>query len=130
LTPGPGSGKKSRSRIRDENLVSVFRLKILNFFDADPDSGFGIRDLVNPGSGILDLGWINIPDPQHCLLFTGKKIWKTKSRFKMFLKSLPFCVRLSSTIEAYRHVSFARTIQKGAVAKSYMIKGLLIYSYD
>jgi hypothetical protein len=46
-----------------ENLVSVFRLKILKFFDADPGScqswirdgkiGFGIRD-KHPGSATLE----------------------------------------------------------------------------
>jgi hypothetical protein len=68
-------GKKSGSgiRIRDEQPVSYFRelrietifwVKILKFFDADP--GPGIRDGKN-----LDPGWekflsgINIPDPQY-----------------------------------------------------------------
>jgi hypothetical protein len=31
----------------------------------------GIRDLVNPGSGMGEIGsGINIPDPQHCSLQT------------------------------------------------------------
>ncbi len=50
--PEPGSG------IRDEhpgsyvfeNLVSIFWSKILKFFEGG--SGFGIRDHVNPGSGM------------------------------------------------------------------------------
>jgi hypothetical protein len=52
-------GKKIRIRIRDENLdhiseslETVFLVKILKFFDADP----GYKKF---GSGI------NIPDPQH-----------------------------------------------------------------
>jgi hypothetical protein len=75
-TPGSGSrdGKKSRSRIWDEhpgyyfeNMLSVFRLKILIFFDSDPDLGScqpWIRD-GKIGSAILDkhpesatTGWI------------------------------------------------------------------------
>jgi hypothetical protein len=69
-------GKKSRSGsgIRDdipdhisESLETILGLKVLKFFDADPDSGSGIRNLfliLNPGSVI------NIPDAQHCLEFT------------------------------------------------------------
>jgi hypothetical protein len=40
-----------------ESLETFFRVKILKFFDADPDPGWKYS---NPGSGI------NIPDPQHC----------------------------------------------------------------
>jgi hypothetical protein len=73
-------GKKSRSgfgiRIRDEHHGSYFRLpraqkqffglKILKFFDADPDAGFGIFLTMDPGYKYSDLGsGINIPDPQH-----------------------------------------------------------------
>jgi hypothetical protein len=68
-------GKKSGSGIRiniqdhiSESLVTVFRLKILKFFDADPDPGIG--DLFDPGSGMenSDPGsGINIPDSQHRL---------------------------------------------------------------
>jgi hypothetical protein len=52
LIPGSGSGKKSGSGfgIRDESSRSFFRelrnsffgLKIIKFFDADPDPGSGI----------------------------------------------------------------------------------------
>jgi hypothetical protein len=51
-----------------ESLETIFRVKILKFFDADP--GFG--NFFDPGSGTRvgknsDLGsGINIPDPQHC----------------------------------------------------------------
>jgi hypothetical protein len=49
-----------------ECLETIFRVKQLKFFDADPVSGMEkiqIRDAKNsdPVSGI------NIPDPQHCL---------------------------------------------------------------
>ncbi len=64
-------GKKSRSesgiRIRDkgrisESLETIYGVKILKFFDADPDLGIFLT---------LDPGWekfgsgIHIPDPQH-----------------------------------------------------------------
>jgi hypothetical protein len=46
---GPGCGKKfgsgSGMNVPDnfsESLNTVFRVKILKFFDADPDPGFGI----------------------------------------------------------------------------------------
>jgi hypothetical protein len=47
-----------------ESLETIFWVKILKFFDADPGSGMEkirIRDGKNsdPGTGI------NIPDPQH-----------------------------------------------------------------
>jgi hypothetical protein len=51
-----------------ESLETIFGVKILKFFDAEPGSGMekfgsGIRDGKKsvPGSGI------NIPDPQHCI---------------------------------------------------------------
>jgi hypothetical protein len=63
-------GKKSRSEsgviIPDhisESFETIFWVKILKFFDADPGSGIFLA---------LDPGWekygsgINIPDPQHC----------------------------------------------------------------
>jgi hypothetical protein len=40
-----------------ESLETIFWVKILKFFDADP--GFGILDGKKFGSGI------NFPDPQH-----------------------------------------------------------------
>jgi hypothetical protein len=47
-----------------ESLETFFRVKILNFFDADPgwkEIGSGIQDGKNS-----DLGYgINIPDPPH-----------------------------------------------------------------
>jgi hypothetical protein len=62
--PGIQDGKKIQDResgmnipdLNFLNLVSIFWVKILNFFDADPD----------PGSGI------NIPDPQHCPKVNGQ----------------------------------------------------------
>jgi hypothetical protein len=51
-------------------LETIFWVKILKFFDADADPGFG--NLCDPGSGIQneknsDLGsGINISDPQRC----------------------------------------------------------------
>jgi hypothetical protein len=52
-----------------ESVETVFfLLKILKFFDADPDPGSGIRDLVipDPESGMEKNGsGINIPDPQQ-----------------------------------------------------------------
>jgi hypothetical protein len=75
-------GKKSRSGSGmniphhiSERLETIFQVKILNFFDGDPDPGFG--NLFDPGSGDLGSGMekirirdplsvINIPDPHHC----------------------------------------------------------------
>jgi hypothetical protein len=38
-----------------ESLETIFCVKkILNFSDADPDPGSGIRNLFDPGSGIRD----------------------------------------------------------------------------
>jgi hypothetical protein len=45
-----------------ESLETIFfGLKILKFFDADPDLGSGIRSPFDPGSGIQD-GKIRIRD--------------------------------------------------------------------
>jgi hypothetical protein len=49
-----------------ENLETIFLVKMLKFFDADPGSGMEkiwIRDgkFLGPGSGK------NISDPQHCI---------------------------------------------------------------
>jgi hypothetical protein len=42
-------------------------LKILRFFDADPDPGFGILSTLDPGWKNSDPeSGINIADPQHC----------------------------------------------------------------
>jgi hypothetical protein len=61
---GSGSGMNNPDHIF-ESSETIFWVKILKFFDADPGPGwenfdFGIRDGKNsdPGSGI------NIPDPQ------------------------------------------------------------------
>ncbi len=42
-----------------ESLDTIFWVKLLKFFDADPDPGSGILLTLDPVSGI------NIPDPQH-----------------------------------------------------------------
>jgi hypothetical protein len=69
---GKKSGSESRMNNPDhisENLKTIFWVKTLKFFDADPSSirdgkysDPGIRNGKNsdPGSAI------NIPDPQHC----------------------------------------------------------------
>jgi hypothetical protein len=55
--------------IPDHNSESLeiifFGEKILQFFDADPDPGYG--NLCDPGSGIQDLGWKN-SDPGKTFL--------------------------------------------------------------
>jgi hypothetical protein len=51
--PGSGSGMNNPDHI-SESLETIFWVKILKFFDADPGSGW-----KKFGSGI------NIPDPQH-----------------------------------------------------------------
>jgi hypothetical protein len=63
--PEPGSGMNIPDLIF-ESLLSVFWLKILKFFYADPD--LGSCQVVNPRSGIPDgkIGsGLNIPNPQH-----------------------------------------------------------------
>jgi hypothetical protein len=52
-----------------ESLETVKGLKILRFFNADPDPGSGIFFTLDPGFGMEDSdprSGINIPDPQHC----------------------------------------------------------------
>jgi hypothetical protein len=77
VDPGSGRGKKSGSRIRDEQSESYFRelrnqffgLKYLNSMMRIRDIGSGMEKIQ-----IWDPGWkksdpgsgINIPDPQHC----------------------------------------------------------------
>jgi hypothetical protein len=66
-------GKKSRSGIRDkhpgnisESLKTIFGLKILELFDADPDPRSRIFLTLDHGSGMEKFGsGINILDPQH-----------------------------------------------------------------
>jgi hypothetical protein len=66
-------GKKSRSgsgiKIPDhisKSLETIFGLKILKFFDADPDPGSEIFLTLDPGSWMEKFGsGISIPDPQH-----------------------------------------------------------------
>jgi hypothetical protein len=48
-----------------ESLKTIFWVKILKFFDADPDPGSGIFLTLDPGWKKFGSG-INIPDPQHC----------------------------------------------------------------
>jgi hypothetical protein len=57
---GKKSGSGSWMNIPDhisESLETIFWVKILKFFDADP--GSAMEKNSDPGSGI------NIPDPQH-----------------------------------------------------------------
>ncbi len=68
LDPGSGMGKKSGSgsamNIPDhvsEILETAFWVKILKFFDADPDPGSG--NLVDPRSGIQD---VKNSDLEYC----------------------------------------------------------------
>jgi hypothetical protein len=44
-----------------DSFETVFGVKILKLFDMEPDPGFGIRSLFDPGSGIWD-GKIQIRD--------------------------------------------------------------------
>jgi hypothetical protein len=64
--PGSETGMNNPDHI-SESLETIFWVKILKFFYADPESGMEkiqIRDQKNsdPGSGI------NIPDPHHWFL--------------------------------------------------------------
>ncbi len=55
--PGSGFGMNIPDHF-SESLETFFGLKILKFFDADLDPGFGIfstMDLFDPGSWIWDL---------------------------------------------------------------------------
>ncbi len=47
-----------------ECLETIFGVKILNFFEADPGSGMGQIRIRDPGWKKLGSG-INIPDPQY-----------------------------------------------------------------
>ncbi len=67
MDPGSGMGKKSGSGSGmnnpdhiSENFETIFAVKILKFFDADP----GWKEF---GSGI------NIADPQHWFIFCPEK---------------------------------------------------------
>jgi hypothetical protein len=62
-----------------ESLETIFWVKILALFDADPGSWMENNRIWDPGwkkfgSGMENFGYgINIPDPQHCLLFVRPK---------------------------------------------------------
>jgi hypothetical protein len=58
--PDPGSGTNNPDHI-SESLETIFWVKILEFFDANPDPGSVIFLTLDTGSGI------NIPDSQHCI---------------------------------------------------------------
>ncbi len=60
LDPDPGSMLNILDHFRLPR-VTVFELKILKFFDVDPDPGSGIFLTLNQGSGIPD-GKIRIQD--------------------------------------------------------------------
>jgi hypothetical protein len=55
---GSGSGMNNPDHI-SESLETIFWIKILTFFDMDPDPEF-----FDPGWKKIRTG-INIPDPQH-----------------------------------------------------------------
>jgi hypothetical protein len=48
-----------------ESLETIFLVKILKLFDADPGSGIQDGKISDPGWKTFGSG-INIPDPQHC----------------------------------------------------------------
>jgi hypothetical protein len=51
--PDTGSGMNIPDHF-SESLKPVFGLKILKFFVTDPDPGCGVRNLFNPGSGMME----------------------------------------------------------------------------
>jgi hypothetical protein len=64
---GSGSGMNNPDHV-SESLETTFWVKIHRFFDADPDSGSGIWNLLTRDPGWKKFGsGINIPDTQHCL---------------------------------------------------------------
>ncbi len=70
---GKNQDRGSGSRINipehiSESLETIFWVKILKFFDANPDPG--IQNLFDPGSAMEKFGsgiHSNILDPQHCM---------------------------------------------------------------
>jgi hypothetical protein len=96
-----------------KSLETIFCVKILKFFDADP--GFGIFLTLDPGSGMeknSDPGSeINIPDPQHCkqIIPMPNVAWVKLRR----LKAPIFSRRFASTS---RSVSF-RNLRRMVTAK-------------
>ncbi len=66
--PGSESGIYSPKHI-SESLETIFWVKILEFFDADPGSVIEKIRIRDPGWKIFG-SWIRdkLPDPQHCLL--------------------------------------------------------------
>jgi hypothetical protein len=78
LDQGYGSGMNIPDHISESK--QFFGLKILIFFDADPDPGVRIFLTLDPGSGI------NIPDPQHCNFLNSKEFsWYFSSLVKITL---------------------------------------------
>jgi hypothetical protein len=61
---GSGSGMNKPDHI-SESLDTIFWVKILKFFDADPGSGMEKICIRDPGWKKFGSG-INIPEPQHC----------------------------------------------------------------
>jgi hypothetical protein len=53
-----------------ESLVTIFCVKTLKFFVADPDPGPGAFLILDQGSGWKSGSGINISYPQHCSLFS------------------------------------------------------------
>jgi hypothetical protein len=98
-----------------ESLETIFLVKIIKFFDADP--GSDIRDGKNSdlGSGmeksrILDPGsGINIPDSQHCLQTT--KIIDTQS-----VSTVPHYLTILGSNRYAINFSYLYTVQTCKVA--------------
>ncbi len=99
----PVSGMNNPDHI-SESLETIFWVKILKFFDADPGwkkCGSGIRDEKNlyPGSGM------NIRNPQHCLHPTCSRVTP-----RDFIGRSVYCFLSSqrhmqlSTIQEVRHI--------------------------
>jgi hypothetical protein len=76
--PGSGYGMKNPDDI-SESLETIFWVKILKFFDANPGSRMGKIRIRDPGWKKFGSG-INIPDPQHSLIISHcslEFIWRT-----------------------------------------------------
>jgi hypothetical protein len=59
-----GSGMNIPDHVSD-SLETISWIKILKFFDADPDQGSGIFLILDPGMEKIRVRDKNIPDPQH-----------------------------------------------------------------
>jgi hypothetical protein len=63
--PDPESGMNIPDHFSG-SFETVLMLKMLKFFDVDPDPGYGVFLTLDPGFGLEKFrSGINIPDPQH-----------------------------------------------------------------